>query len=649
MSEQRYAVLIGNSSFPSEAKLPPLRFPENDVDALHELITSEEHGIFTQTFVLKNRSSQEVRERANEVLNLAERDDLVLLYYAGHGKLNRRGKLHLATVDTRLSTLEATSFPVSSLRDFMEISRSKRIVVILDCCYSGAAGGVFTRGTTDDSLQQFASGRGIQVMTASTGIEVAEEREQDGHGVFTKHLLAGIRGGADEDGDGLVSVDELYRYVHRHVVQDSAQVPTMLNLEKAGDLIIAKSGRKPREERNRQIAERLFRLAQEGVVTHRFIGDVLASLETRYAVRTARQKEQHDLLERWMGEKLGIGELVECWNRLGLEEGAIVVPARPAPVDEAPAPIAPAPPEPVPPAPAPVVVDRRDEPRRAPWTLRSILAALRAAPARALASGLDGRLGLSLLLAAVFTFNLVETNLETLAAGSAAGQRLAELGNDFALASQKLEGDLGLAKSLNFVDHDAAPRLSAVVYSASYFFVFPALCVAVALGLARRREIAPFRVYTLALAADYAVSLPFFLLLPIPERWAFPGSGAILLSDSLSSHLIDAIRPMSGLDNCFPSFHVSMTVIAILVCFRFKARFRVAALGLGATVVLSTLVLGIHWVGDMIAGTAVAAFSVAVAAWLDVRLAARRPRPAAEPAPEPSSISAVHRLVHLRP
>ncbi len=256
---------------------------------------------------------------------------------------------------------------------------------------------------------------------------------------------------------------------------------------------------------------------------------------------------------------------------------------------------------------------------------------------------------MSLLLAAVFTFNLVETNLETLAGGSAAGQWLAELGNDFALASQKLEGDLGLAKSLNFVDHDAAPRLSAVVYSASYFFVFPALCVAVALGLARRREIAPFRVYALALAADYAVSLPFFLLLPIPERWAFPGSGAILLSDSLSSHLIDAIRPMSGLDNCFPSFHVSMTVIAILVCFRFKARFRVAALGLGATVVLSTLVLGIHWVGDMIAGTAVAAFSVAVGSYIDARLAARRPRPAAEPAPEPSPISAVHRLVHLRP
>lgn len=373
------------------------------------------------------------------------------------------------------------------------------------------------------------------------------------------------------------------------------------------------------------------------------MGDALASLEMRYAVRTPRQKEQHDLLDRWMGEKIRIGELVESWSRLGPEE---------APVAEAPAPIAltaPVPAAPLAAEPAPVVADSPAAPRRVPRTLQSVLAALRAAPARALASGLDGRLGLSLLLAAVFTFNLVETNLETLASGSGAGQWLAELGNDFALASQKLEGDLGLAKSLNFVDHDAAPRLSAVVYSASYFFVFPVLCVAVALGLARRREIAPFRVYALALAADYAVSLPFFLLLPIPERWAYPGSGAILLSDSLSSHLIDAIRPMSGLDNCFPSFHVSMTVVAILVCFRFKARFRWAALGLGATVVLSTLVLGIHWVGDMIAGTAVAALSVAVAAWLDARLAARRLRPAAKPAPEPSPISAVHRLVHQRP
>jgi caspase domain-containing protein/CHAT domain-containing protein len=315
---ESYAILIGNSIFPSEAKLPPLRYPENDVDALYELLTSPEHGVFApeRTFVLKNRTSQEVRERTNEVLSQAERDDLVLVYYAGHGKLNRRGKLHLATVDTRLSSLESTSFSVSGLREFIEISRSKRIVVILDCRFSGYAGDIFAHGTPEDSLQQFASGHGIQVMTASTGVEVAEERESDRHGAFTKHLLAGMRGGADLDGDGLVGVDELYRYVHQNVVADGSQQPTMLNLDKADELYIAKTSRKPREERNRQIVAELFRLAGERTVSNRLVTQAMAALEVPADQRSPSQKEQVELLDRWVERRVGLGELTESWARL---------------------------------------------------------------------------------------------------------------------------------------------------------------------------------------------------------------------------------------------------------------------------------------------------------------------------------------------
>ncbi|HXT21060.1 MAG TPA: phosphatase PAP2 family protein [Thermoanaerobaculia bacterium] len=248
----------------------------------------------------------------------------------------------------------------------------------------------------------------------------------------------------------------------------------------------------------------------------------------------------------------------------------------------------------------------------------------------------DRKLGALLLLAAIFLFNLLETNLEALfmASRSPAAARLSAWGDAFATASRGIESALGLASSLSFAAHDEAPMTTVVAYSASYFFLFPALCLIVALVLARRKEITPFRVYSLALAVDYAVSLPFFLLLPVPERWAHPDSGAMLLSDRLGSWLIDMLRPMSGLDNCFPSFHVSMTTIAVLVCFRFGAKMRMAALGLGATVALSTVVLGIHWVGDVLAGAAVATLSVAVAAWIDARLVVAR---AGAAAPEPQA------------
>ncbi|MEJ2582293.1 MAG: phosphatase PAP2 family protein, partial [Acidobacteriota bacterium] len=113
--------------------------------------------------------------------------------------------------------------------------------------------------------------------------------------------------------------------------------------------------------------------------------------------------------------------------------------------------------------------------------------------------------------------------------------------------------------------------------------------------------------------ADYLVSLPFFLFFPVPEKWAYPESGAVLLSDLWAPGLIEFFRPISGLDNCFPSFHVSLTVVTVIMAFAYRLRYRWAALWLGVLITLSTSVLGIHWMTDIAAGLAagVLAFGVA--------------------------------------
>src|SRR5882762_2340843 len=100
---------------------------------------------------------------------------------------------------------------------------------------------------------------------------------------------------------------------------------------------------------------------------------------------------------------------------------------------------------------------------------------------------------------------------------------------------------------------------------------------------------------------------------PVPERWAYPDSGAMLLSDRWSSTLIELLRPISGLDNCFPSTHVSFTIVIVLVGYLSRVRLRHTTTALGATIVLSTFVLGIHWIPDIVAGVAVGALSVGLA------------------------------------
>lgn len=220
-----------------------------------------------------------------------------------------------------------------------------------------------------------------------------------------------------------------------------------------------------------------------------------------------------------------------------------------------------------------------------------------------------------LVLVLVFVVNLGETALEGRWSSAVSSRGL-----EFASALHWLEG------GSTFDNHDLASAVSVYGYSVAYFVLFPVLVVAVAWALARRSDPRAFRTYAFALAADYAISLPFFLLLPVPERWAYPDAGAILLSDLWDSRLIEAFRPMSALDNCFPSFHTSMTVVLVLCGSLHRLSFRVTAVPLGAMVVLSTYSLGVHWVGDAIAGIGVGLVSVAVACRLAGRGTPALPR-----------------------
>ncbi|UCC48674.1 MAG: protein kinase, partial [Gemmatimonadota bacterium] len=225
---------------------------------------------------------------------------------------------------------------------------------------------------------------------------------------------------------------------------------------------------------------------------------------------------------------------------------------------------------------------------------------------------LNSRLGLILLLGMAVLFNWVETALETWV--STRLDAVSELRHQAAYAVHWIEG------FYRFDYHDVTNAVATYGYSSAYFFVWPLLFLLVGFALARREDISAFRVFSFAALIDYAISLPFFVLFPVPERWAYSESGAMLLSDRWSSQLIELVRPLSALDNCFPSFHVSLTVVIILLSFLYRLRLRRSVAALGVTIILSTFVLGIHWLADIIAGLAVGTMSVVLALRLNERV-----------------------------
>ena len=103
--------------------------------------------------------------------------------------------------------------------------------MFLDACYSGAGGGrTFAAKSTragsvdDEFLQRLARTKGRAILTASNTKEVSYELPELGHGIFTYYLIEGLKGKADLNRDGTVTLQELYEYLAEQVTKRSRSV-----------------------------------------------------------------------------------------------------------------------------------------------------------------------------------------------------------------------------------------------------------------------------------------------------------------------------------------------------------------------------------------------------------------------------------------
>jgi len=126
-----------------------------------------------------------------------------------------------------------------------------------------------------------------------------------------------------------------------------------------------------------------------------------------------------------------------------------------------------------------------------------------------------------------------------------------------------------------------------------------------------------------AIVLNYLLAVPFYLFVPVNEAWyANPQIQFLMLNvfPTFEQHY----RSLSGLNNCFPSLHTSLSVTLALVASKSGIRrWAVFAWINAIVIVFAIFYLGIHWFTDMIAGLALAGFSVYVGlkigAWAENR------------------------------
>lgn len=154
------------------------------------------------------------------------------------------------------------------------------------------------------------------------------------------------------------------------------------------------------------------------------------------------------------------------------------------------------------------------------------------------------------------------------------------------------------------------------VLSVVYLYVFPVMGVVAVLVAYHEGEKTIGRKIFWGSIFNYVLILPFYILVPVSERWAAGDGQVLLLMDQISPLLIQGLRPMSGMNNCFPSFHTSLAItFALVISQSGNKRLRRTILVLSGLVVYSTLYLGFHWALDVFAGVVFASFCTLLATW----------------------------------
>jgi hypothetical protein len=135
-ARRRRALLVATTTY-ADPGLATLRAPTGDVRALADVLGQGTIGAFEVT-QLVDRPTEEVKQQIEGFFAEGKPNDLLLLYFSGHGVLSQSRRFYFATATTALRLLKSTAVEDSFVNDVIQLSRARSIVLMLDCCHSGA-------------------------------------------------------------------------------------------------------------------------------------------------------------------------------------------------------------------------------------------------------------------------------------------------------------------------------------------------------------------------------------------------------------------------------------------------------------------------------------------------------------------------------
>ena len=229
-----WAVVIGVSSYRNLNAEQQLQYAHKDAQDVAAFLRSPNGGGFpaSQITLLLNQDAtiSAMRSALGTALpRSVEPDDVVVIFFAGHGVVEGERDGYLLAYDSDPQNLYATALPLAELdRIVTERIKARSVILIADACHAGKLGWTSRGAESQMMVNRYLdevgkSGKGVLRILGSRADERSYESDKwgGGHGVFTNFLLKGLKGEADKDKDGVVRAAEILEYLSETVPQET--------------------------------------------------------------------------------------------------------------------------------------------------------------------------------------------------------------------------------------------------------------------------------------------------------------------------------------------------------------------------------------------------------------------------------------------
>ncbi len=217
---QRWAVLIGVNDY---VELEDLKYCGRDMQALAERLARAGFPE-DQIFLLHGGAADaknlpikaNIERQIDLVLSLAEEDDLVLVAFSGHG-MHAEGVTYLCPTEAKPADPKGSMVSLDFVYEKLEKCPATLKLLLADACRNDprpeGRKTAEPKGDAAALAKQFERPpAGVLVLASCDEGQVSWEDQELEHGVFTHYLLKGLSGEADGNGNGRVSLGELFEY-----------------------------------------------------------------------------------------------------------------------------------------------------------------------------------------------------------------------------------------------------------------------------------------------------------------------------------------------------------------------------------------------------------------------------------------------------